>query len=154
MYTLLNTARTNPISLEYKIKNDIMFSLFPQGWSFFTKDPTESRMTLYKIENNKLIAINFKNTQSHNFYGLTKSDRIFYYKIYNEMGNIPLKHFFNTRENAEKMDLSKLNKYKVFNTNFRKGLYVAQIQKITPWAWHSELDNVSMPKRCIILNIQ
>jgi antimicrobial peptide system SdpA family protein len=150
---LLNTVRENPISIKHGISNKAVSILFPQGWSFFTKDPREASLCLYDLKKNRS-KINFKNTQSKNLFGLIKSDRLTYYKIFGNITHIPVNHFFSQPENIETLDISCLNTYSINNTGYHKGTYLAEIKELQPWIWYSTLDNVKMPARYILTNIK
>jgi antimicrobial peptide system SdpA family protein len=155
LFILLNSVKQNPISLEYGIDNEMTSLVFPQGWSFFSKDPREATMNLFSIENGVLRKIDFKNTQAKNLYGLKKSDRLIYYKIYGDVQKFPIKHFYNSRDNINSIDLKKINTYSLKNTTYKKGKYLAQIVELESWVWFSKLKNkVNMPARYVLLKIE
>ncbi len=65
------------ISPAYKesIKNT-----FPQGWAFFTKDPTEDLYLCYRIVDKTTIPVIKKNASSDNFFGLSRRTRFVAYE--------------------------------------------------------------------------
>lgn len=52
--------------------------LMPEGWGFFTKNPRERSLLLYKIEYTDTIGIVYKNASFKNYLGLSKKNRRIY----------------------------------------------------------------------------
>ncbi|MGV4439784.1 SdpA family antimicrobial peptide system protein [Ornithobacterium rhinotracheale] len=51
-------------------------SVFPQGWGFFTKDPREPLVFIYKHDNNDYKSIIERNFSTKNLLGLSRKNRI------------------------------------------------------------------------------
>lgn len=132
----------------------------PQGWAFFTRDPREAQIVLYK-KNNKgeLVEVEQRHSSFSNFFGLNrKADKIMF-----EVALIKEKlkdsQFQNTKWNYQQKIFSKLpNKtYKVKNRllyHNLKGQYIIIFQKPVPWAWSKSIDKIKMPAKIISLNIE
>lgn len=49
--------------------------VMPEGWGFFTRDPREDVMRLYKIEENELTEVKMKNNALDAFWGVSRKNR-------------------------------------------------------------------------------
>lgn len=153
-----NTIENNAVRLKMNIQKTV-FTFVPQGWAFFTRDPREAQIVLYKINNkNKLIQIGQRHSSSTNLFGLNRrADKImFEFALIKE--KLKDSQFQNTRWNYQYKLFSKTPtitytvKNRLKNPNL-KGKYIIIFQKPVPWAWSKRIDKIKMPAKIIRLNI-
>lgn len=155
----LNSIDTNPIKLKIDLNNKV-FTFVPQGWAFFTRNPREAQIVLYKKTNkNKLEVINQRHSSYLNLFGLNRkaAKMIIEVAFLKEKTNDHL--FQNTRWNYQGNIYSKIPSkcYKIKNQlkdSYLKGEYVIVYQKPVPWAWSKSVNKIKMPAKIIRLNIE
>lgn len=67
------------IVVNEKLKKQVS-TFFPEGWGFFTKNPRDLQLEVYKIENKKLNKINMSNHSAFNYFGLSRKARVIGYE--------------------------------------------------------------------------
>jgi antimicrobial peptide system SdpA family protein len=55
-------------------------TFFPEGWGFFTKNPRDPQLEVYKIEDEIAKKINMSNHSAFNFFGLSRKARVIGYE--------------------------------------------------------------------------
>ncbi len=127
----------NPIKLKHK--KNLVSSFFPQGWSFFTKEPPKYRFNIYEIGENKTLSkVNTYNTDKRNLFGLKKSNRLLPHYIETNLGKIKESHWLESELQIYDVQTDCLNHYS-FNEpeiqDFVKGEYIIQLYEINPWVY-------------------
>ncbi|MEM0941858.1 MAG: SdpA family antimicrobial peptide system protein [Bacteroidota bacterium] len=76
--------------LGFAIKRNVSF-LLPQGWGFFTRNPRETILEVYQIQenDNKMSKVLTKNTSIKNHFGLSRNNRYIGYEMSKLIGYIP-----------------------------------------------------------------
>ena len=141
---MVSSTEENPIAINKpKYLNAINY-LIPQGWAFFSKNPTEFKFNIYKKNKNTYIHINTKNVQFKTIFGVNKSNRILPHIIENVLKQVESNKFF-TQNSWGKIKLDSLN---VISYNSKKikehnGDYLIECYKINPWLYYSK--NIKNP---------
>jgi len=154
----LYTVENNPIKLNVNLENKI-FTFVPQGWAFFTRNPREAQIVLYKRnEFNKFEEIDQRHACIGNLFGLNRSAS----KIMSELQLIKNKTndslYKNTQWNYQNNIYTDVSIKAVSVKNQMKnpilcGEYIVIFQKAVPWAWCKSLYKIKMPAKIMKLNI-
>ena len=111
---------------------------FPQGWGFFTKNPRDFVLNIYKIKNGKLEPIDISNQSLKNHLGFSRSARIIGYEmsiIAGDIKNTDWKQNIdgNIYSNINDITITINNKYPF--KHLTKGCYLMKLNKPIPYAW-------------------
>jgi antimicrobial peptide system SdpA family protein len=153
------TMPDNPVKLNVNLDNNL-FTFVPQGWAFFTRNPREAQIVIYKRNNmNQFEEINQRHSSFHNFFGLNRRAS----KIFSELQFIKSKIndtlYENSQWNYQENLRSKIPN-RVINVRNQMinpilcGEYIVVYQKFVPWAWTKSLNKIQMPAKIIRLNIE
>ncbi|MFA9458371.1 SdpA family antimicrobial peptide system protein [Halalkalibacter sp. AB-rgal2] len=122
------------------IDNLNMTSWFPQGWGFYSKDPTEGRINVYD-ENGYSSDLSWPNSSSTNLFGLKKEGRADGIEAGMLFGLVPEEHWIECNGSLENcLQENKENVVAITNTSPRESLCGKKIltrEEYTPWLWSS-----------------
>jgi len=129
------------IKIPYELKKPFK-SFFPQGWSFFTRDPREANIDLYKYNREgNLNKILISGSEPTNLFGISRKARIVGYEVSNILGNIPQNKWIEKDKNNlfTSMDsIPVLNIGEKTNLQLlKKGKYLLVESKPIPWVWRN-----------------
>ena len=157
LYLLILSIPENPIKLRYPFFSQRKVTLIaPQGWSFFTKNPRDEDIYLYRIEDTELHPVSIVNMQASQVFGVDRENRLISTKLLKITGGIPAKNWLNYRGDVAAFVKSMgAECFDVLNMRVKEpslcGRYCVVLQKPVPWSW-SGLDNINMPSRFAIIN--
>ena len=153
----INSIGYNLLTFNTKWSFELQF-LFPQGWSFFTKDPREEQTIIYKQENNKLEELNLKNGATSSWLGITR---------YNRIMLIELIQITNQVDSSKWSNINSKENFKIFtdtttaievinfvNNAQLEGNFIIIKQKPIPWSWRANRNNLFMPAKGIKLKLK
>ena len=151
--------QSNPIKNQGKV-NLAIFSFVPQGWAFFTRDPREAQILIFKKNENKSFSIDSqKQNALANYFGLKRRPSQMLAEFQFAKEEIPNFLYFDTVFNYQKdFELESPSKLKTYNhVNKLKhpalcGEYVIVLQKPIPWSWVENINKVKMPAKMIKIN--
>jgi hypothetical protein len=144
------------VVLSEKLKMELN-TLFPEGWSFFTRNPRESLLEVYKIENNRLVYLPLSNSSKENLYGFSRKSRVKGFEASIIVSDIPTKlwtedvgrnyanHLY---DKAIEVKLKKSNNY------FKNGFYLFIVRKPIPWAWANRNQEKFTPYSFVKINLK
>lgn len=150
----LITVKGNPIEITNEVDSRV-FNFIPQGWAFFTRDPREAQITIYKIENDTILNPHPQRHSSFtNLFGLKRTSS----KLLTELQLLKLKTVDSLYSDA-KWNYQN-NKFEKISTNtfaFKNEIYdpillgdfVVVYQKPVPWAWSKSIKEIKMPAKII-----
>lgn len=118
----------------------------PEGWAFFTRNPREETVEIWKIDpNRKLKKISCSHGSPANLFGLIKSQRIIYNELGQGISTLESKGWLESRTGDiyEKLNETKLDTIKL-NSNILEGEYLITATKPKPYVWRN-LENFKMP---------
>lgn len=140
------------------IKNNGSFitSLTPQGYAFFTKNPREPYIYLYKVnENQNLVRLDINSSDSEMMFGLSRVNRrscanlgsIFTYlngwKDYNSKEELDANVLYTPSDTVEVSSA---------DVNIESGVYFFVREKKVPWAWSKNYYNALDSKyKCLYI---
>jgi antimicrobial peptide system SdpA family protein len=131
-------------------------TIFPEGWGFFTKNPREPLIEVYRANKNNLSLVTLKNQSVENFFGLSRKIRVVGYESSRIVAQIPQK--FWTKDIMS--NLGKLPKTKTFDymdkklNHIKNGLFLFIIYEPIPFAWSNSNQEENNPIKYIYVNIK
>lgn len=143
-----------PINKTFESKTTI-FSFIPQGWGFFTRDPRESIINVYKKDDENIIKITTPNSTAESFFGMSRKNRL--KNI--ELGIITSKIRDDQWIEGEKNRfILKDIKIDTIAHNFKPqhffGEYYIVEQNRVPWAWSKNYKNLVMPYKYVKIYVK
>ena len=130
------------------------FQMLPQGWGFFTRDPREDKLFVYKMNGDRLQKITQPNFSASNLLGLSRLGRMTQMQAI----NLILQHYPQFQECDEKDPLKcQLDSiYRVENTfepELLKGKYLIKKQPALPWAWSRNRKGKIDPYEILVVDV-
>ncbi len=154
----LITVRGNPIEITNEVDSRV-FNFIPQGWAFFTRDPREAQIAIYKIENDNILK---PYPQRHslftNLFGLKRTSS----KLLTELQLLKLKTvdslYSDAKWNYQINIFDKIitNTFECKNEIYDPillGNFIVVYQKPVPWAWSKSIKEIKMPAKIIRFKI-
>lgn len=153
----LYSIEVNPIKLNVNLNNKI-FTFVPQGWAFFTRNPREAQIILYKVSNNRLDLIPQRHSSIENLYGLNRNASKLMAELQFIKAKLNLNLYKNTVWNYQENKFSEIPREAVMIKNQMEyqllcGEYIVVFQKTIPWAWSKSMKKLKMPSKIIRLKI-
>ncbi|QTY27747.1 SdpA family antimicrobial peptide system protein [Flavobacterium sp. CS20] len=154
----LYSMESNPIKLNIDLEHKI-FTFVPQGWAFFTRNPREAQIIIYKKENEQISEIAQRHSAYQNLFGLNRKAS----KIMSELqfikNGLNDSLFDNTKWNYQEKIYNKIPTKPICVKNQMEepilcGNYIIVFQKTIPWAWSKSIEKIEMPAKIINLNIE
>lgn len=136
------------------MNNKVKF-IIPQGWAFFTRNPREDQVIIYKQNGEILNEISLKTTNKGELFGIKRSNRHIQDKIGNIISEINNKHWFTTKSFYDFKDVSQSLNHLSISVKYPSlcGTYIIEVKKIMPWSYFkSNLSNkISLDTKLIKL---
>lgn len=143
-----------PFRLKASNKNSA-FQMIPQGWGFFTRNPREEKLIVYKKIDNSLKKVTQPNFSKQNLFGLSRKGRMRQMQI----GNLILP-YYRYMQPCEHKDLMKCNPDSVFVVKnpfeypILQGEYLIQKQATLPWAWSKSRKDQFNPYEILMIHVE
>ncbi len=153
------TVRENPVKLNINLENKL-FTFVPQGWAFFTRNPREAQIVIYKKNSdNRFEEISQRHSSYQNIFGLNRTASKVMSELQFVKRQINDSLYKNTMWSYQRGLYSKVAMNAIPVQNQMKdpilcGEYVVVYQKAIPWAWSRSLNRIKMPAKIIRLNIK
>lgn len=157
LYLLILSVPENPIKIRYPFFSHREVTLVaPQGWSFFTKNPRDEDIYLYKIEGSRLHKKSIVNMQASQGFGIDRENRLISTKLLKITAGIARKDWLTYKGDVTKfVESIGVDKFAVINVKVKEpslcGKYCVVLKEPVPWSW-SDLKHVKMPSRFVIIN--
>jgi len=160
IYILINSIKFNTLTNDLEAKH-IIFRVVPQGWAFFTKNPRENQVLIYKIENGYAVDCNFKHNNYQYLFGLNRTCT----KVSTEIEFIKSKinsdlwssTRWNYQSNRPIYSIPKGVKQTRMTSKFSDpeiiGSYLLVLQEPVPWAWSKQDKSIKMPAKMVQIEI-
>lgn len=147
----------NPIQNKLDSKR-IVYSIVPQGWAFFTRNPREAQVLLYEIKDNKPQKINHLHSSGCNLMGLNRRSSVYISEIQLVRAELSDSLFSDTEWNYQNSSLGYIpeKQYIVRNKVSNPllcGEYLLVLQQPIPWAWSSKIKTMKMPAKIIRIKL-
>jgi antimicrobial peptide system SdpA family protein len=146
-YSLISSLEFNPLSISQK-KSKMIFTLVPQGWGFFTRDPREAQTLIYTKTSGGFELVNKSASEPEYLFGLSRMSR---------RKNIEFGYVFSQIPDSLWVDHSdivicdSLRPYHIKNAYLNpvcRGEFVVVSKDPIPWAWSKSYYSVEMPFKC------
>ncbi len=144
---------TIPISKSF---NKITFAISPQGWGFFTRNPKEPLIDLYKIKDDKIKKISIPNASLKYFWGFNRGMRISSSQIAYFADQIPEDRWIYDPSYKADSIIQVSTPFNVLN-DFSYPVHCGKLllvktQRI-PWAWSKHREKIKMPRSVVIIDV-
>ncbi len=147
----------NPLTPGFATKK-IFKSVMPQGWGFFTRNPRENQLFLFRVVDNSLELVNnSENSLSHNLYGLRR--------IHSAIG-IEFGVLLNRVKDSDWIECDSsiyscvqnevIPSVIIKNMNPEPilcGDFVVVEQEVVPWVWYNS-SNINMPLKFTKISVR
>lgn len=150
----------NPIRAKADFNKQV-YTFIPQGWAFFTRNPREAQIQLYKQDTDSTWKkMNHFHAHYSNYFGLSRKTTAMISELqYIKMNYIKDSDFIDCESNYQRGILGCVPDSTIIVPNkFEKpilcGEYILTFQEPIPWAWSKSMDKILMPSKVIRLNIQ
>ena len=158
LFIFFNSLPYNPLQSTSGIAKIVVKSILPESWGFFTRNPQETKLFVYKegISDFYLDPLQ-KQSSAPNFFGIKRTAKK-YSMIFQNISSLLSWdscyandfHFFNTL-NINKNVVTVKNYEKDY---INKGKYLLVRKKTTPWAWRSQEGEIKQMLYYKVLNFQ
>ncbi len=132
-----------PGNLSFKQKANA-FSIIPQGWGFFTRDPKEPQYLIFDKDGTKLSK---SNSEPSNLFGISRKNRLMNIELSLIMSKIKESSWSDYKEG--KFDFNSTIISDTISINFNpsslKGHFFIAQQERLPWAWAKSNNKIVMP---------
>lgn len=135
IYSFLLMIASPAINVKLNIRRSVASS-FPQGWGFFTRNPLDPKLVVYRLEGNQLKEISFLNNSSKNIWGLSKVSRVVSTEAGKIVKSLP-KTAWREGSGVIKIELSAITPVKLTQHSafFGPGIYIFKISKVMQFSW-------------------
>lgn len=127
----------NPVSYLASVKS--LRILVPEGWGFFTREPKEERIYLYKITEEGQLNLILPNYLSlKNFFGASRNRRMFNIELSRLTQQLEDSMWTYCEKGLKNISLDRLKTHIVVNTVQHpqmEGTYLLLRRRPIPWAW-------------------
>ncbi len=135
-----------------------VFTFIPQGWAFFTRNPREAQVQLFKCNGDKYEKYTHYHSSYKNLFGLIRNSTRINYELTGIYSQIARDKFKDSESNIQTGYIKELPSDIVYVENkFDNprvlGEYILVIQKLVPWNWSKNLEKEKMPCKIIRLKI-
>lgn len=154
----LVTVKGNPIEITNEVHSRVL-NFIPQGWAFFTRNPREAQIIIYKIDNDSIIKpYPQRHSSFTNLFGLKRTSS----KILTELQLLKLKTSDSLYSDMEwNYQINKLEKFTTKSFEYKNeifdpillGEFIVVYQKPVPWAWSKSIKEIKMPSKIIKFKI-
>ena len=130
------------------------FQMLPQGWGFFTRDPREDKLFVYKISGDELYKITQPNFSADNLFGLSRLGRM----TQMQASNLILQNFskFQDCDKKDPMECLTDSIYRFensFKNKLLRGKYLIKKEPALPWAWSRNRRDKSDPYQILMVEV-
>jgi antimicrobial peptide system SdpA family protein len=152
LYIFLASIPFNPLSLPFS-KATQVYSLIPEGWGFFTRNPKEPNVLMYKKQGVTWINSTRSNSDPVFWFGLSRKNRTIMSESMTAINNIK-DSLWVKRDGKINFNVSKIILIKsAFKKPLISGDYVVIRQDPIPWAWSKNYKKLHMPYQIIRIHI-
>jgi antimicrobial peptide system SdpA family protein len=144
------------IVVNKEIKKHIS-TFFPEGWGFFTKNPRDLQLEVYKIKNNRVNKINMSNHSAFNYFGLSRKARVIGYESSIIANEVDKKKW---KKDEVKNIVSFVNDSSVIIPKKKEfkylvpGDYIFKMYKPIPYAWANKNQEDNNPYSLVKVKIE
>jgi len=151
-YSLLSSLEYNPLSISQKESN-LVFTLLPQGWGFFTRNPRELQTLIYRKTVEGYVLVNKSGSEPEYLFGLSRISRRKNIEFGQIFSKIPDSLWIDcpSKRISDCDPESAYNFKNQYINPFCVGDFLLISQEPIPWAWSRSYYDIKMPfKYCKI----
>ena len=156
VFIALGSLPYNPLSLSNKNRLKIT-SVIPEGWAFFTRNPREANVFLYRKQENKIVSVDVANSSPSMFWGLKRNVRAQGVELEIIFNSINDTNWLKCNDDINKcLNWDTIPAIQVQNTTLIHSLcgeLFLQKKEPVPWAWSKSREDIHMPAQVIKLNV-
>lgn len=151
IYSVRTSLPYNPARLPFETpKNNTNFrAFFPEGFSFFTRNPREPQVEVYKLEGGRLELLTIANASHKNWFGIVKSSRAQNIETGYLLSKIKADDWLSCKGPLIACVTHEMTPVLELKTNYSSpllcGELVITVKKPVPWAWSNSMDPKNMP---------
>jgi len=143
--------------LSYNAKAPV-FVLAPQGWGFFTRNPREEEIFVYREINGKWLKCNISYGDPSFYFGASRNARKIIVEELQLVSQIKDSTMWVNGDltNTLSYTFNRLPvlKLSAFTTSPElSGDFILMKQKNVPWAWSKNYDDITMPYKCVHVHL-
>lgn len=144
---ILNSIEAKPLKTQLKV-------LIPEGWGFFTRDPREERLYVFRCDSLNLKYVPNDNFSFESFFGASKKSRVYNLELGRLVSSIEKSdwHSWKSKNTWCPMDLPTIYQLNTQRSPLICGEFYVVKREPVPWAWASS-NHVSMPGSIVKINI-
>lgn len=138
-----NNDNAMPLSKE---RASLLYSIIPQGWAFFTREPKEDIINFYEIKGKNLILLNEgASLNVKHIFGFNRISRKLSIDLSTLYLNVPKKLWTDFKFSEQSLEKQKIYfaTSEMLENKDLKGEFLLTKTRRKPWAWQS--GNVEMP---------
>jgi len=139
---IVNLGSTT-IEMSYEAKKTFL-SLSLQGWGFFTRNPREEVVDIFKIEGHRLKKMTVINASASNYFGMSRKSRKIGMEVSVILGKLKKKEgeWKRMTKNEPMLHGDPIVPLESSNLHYlSKGEYLLTKRVTTPWAWYNKKNN-------------
>ncbi len=148
-YSVLN------LPFDSRANRAVVRSFFPEGFGFFTRDPQEARLYIYKLENGQIIPLSRPNATFGHLFGISRKGRAQNIELGQLLGQLQKMPWRECKNSLAECVSPEWPENKIKNHNIYPllcGDIIIQVKKPIPWAWHRDF-KAQMPSEIIKVTI-
>ena len=153
----LSALPRNAISFPY-VPKLIVKTIIPEGWSFFTRNPREALVYIYKRDNDNINWIQADETVNgavDNFFGMSRKARAMGSEYALVFAQEQVKWDSCVTGTFDCVDESlRITVKNELNSPQLCGEYLFVSRKPVPWAWSASAANINMPYQYVLVNFE
>lgn len=134
----------------------IVSVIMPQGWGFFTKNPRDNLLDVYKVENDGVRKITTNNFSLETYFGISRKARNIGYESAQIINDVDKKYWqSDTWKNLRNLNRNLV--YKSQNDSLKyltKGKYIFITYKIVPYKWAKNHQVNNSPIEYVFVEIE
>ena len=139
---VLSVFDQNNLIINYQFKKSLN-KLFPEGWGFFTKNPREENVTLFRVHDDQTLEkVTIKNSSADNWFGLSRKSRKIGAELSIVLTQVPdsawEEHINPETPVCQGQDVEISSNKMV--TTLKPGKYLVVKKEVLPWAWIDAID--------------
>jgi antimicrobial peptide system SdpA family protein len=153
-FSVLPSTSFNPLKFSYRYSS-LIYTLLPQGWGFFTRDPREAQTMVYRPEGSAFRLVNKSNGEASYLFGLSRVSRRQNIELGQIIATIPSQAWTpcSSRNLSSCLSDSLVVRKNPFKSPLIKGEYVLVSTNPIPWAWSHSRKPVVMPFKTVRLYV-
>ena len=145
-FSVLPSTSFNPLKFSYHYSSFI-YTLLPQGWGFFTRDPLEEQTLVYRPQGSDFRLVNKSSGEPSYLFGLSRVSRRQNIELGQIIATIPAQAWTpcSSRNLSSCLSDSLVVRKNAFKSPLVTGEYVLVSTPPLPWAWSHARKPVVIP---------